>query len=123
MLPRTLRLAAALALAVAVPAAADSWHQEQGMIVHPQAGDHVGAGDALHVTGLAQWAALPGDARLEWSEDSGLTWDTVTGMDLHGQSITGTYEPTASQGAVVRLRTVANSAPWFGYTMEVFVDA
>jgi hypothetical protein len=88
---------------------------------HPTDGDSVARGASVRVTAIAMHQNPPVDARLEYSEDRGQTWTAVTGAEVQGRSIGGTYEP-GSQDSIVKFRTISSTSPWFTSQVEVVLD-
>ena len=89
---------------------------------HPRGGDSIRSGDVVRVVTNTMFAEPPADARLESSEDSGVTWVALEDVVTRGRVVMGVYRPTAAQGVVVKFRTDSVTDPWFRSAIEVFVD-
>lgn len=119
--PQAILVVMTLALLAAAPLGVAP-DQPFARFAHPTDGDHVQADASVHVTAIAMFADPPADARLQSSEDSGQTWTSLSGAEVHGHGIAGTYEATASQGTIVKFRTVSPTTAWFNTDISVFVD-
>jgi hypothetical protein len=97
------------------------------LFVHPQPDDSIAAGEDVRVIAVEHGGDFPADLVLEYSEDCGTSFSSLSDVRLSPASIKGTYEPTALQGScqfnTVLFRTRSVSEPAHGSSMQVFIES
>lgn len=117
----------ATGLALPRPSAADPLQAPYSRFAHPLDGDAIRAGEPVRVVAHTMFEDPPADLELRFCEDVAVCggncadWTLLEDVRLRGRVITGTYRPTAAQGAIVKFAT-CSSTPGFTGSVETFVE-